>query len=140
MNCYPDSRFLRRLRGRVTLEEVPFSDEKSRILVFRNGSRLFIRLAERWFKWESEVGHYRKRRPIVDDWVLTDEDGVPLDIEMNAYPHALCLDTRAGHFWLAFVDEESLYLKLPPGKVGISFRAFVTDGRADRRGGEFKGH
>lgn len=139
IDCSPESQFLRLLRGRVTLEEVPFSDEKSRMLVFRKGSRLFIRLAERWYKWETEVGHYRQRPPILDDWALTDEDGTPLDFTLSAYPHALCLDTRRGNFWLAFVDEESLYLKLPPGRVGISFRAFVTEGRSDRRGGEFKG-
>jgi glycogen debranching enzyme len=109
------------------------------MLVFRKGSRLFIRLAERWYKWEAEVGNYRQRQPVVDDWVLTDENGTPLDFQMTAYPHAVCLDTRLGHFWLAFIDEETLYLKLPAGRVGIAFRAYVTEGRSDRRGGEFKG-
>lgn len=139
MDCEPESRFLRQLRGRVTLEEVPFSDERSRMLVFRKGSRLFIRLAERWYKWEAEVGNYRQRRPIVDDWELTDEEGVPLDSTITAYPHALCIETRLGSAWLAFVDEETLFLKLFPGRLGITFRAFATDGRRDRRGGEFKG-
>lgn len=109
------------------------------MLVFRKQSCLYIRLAERWFKWEAEVGNYRQRRPVVDDWVLTDERGEPLEFELTVYPHAICLETRLGQFVLAFVDEETLYLKLPAGRLGISFRAFVTEGHADRRGGEFKG-
>lgn len=109
------------------------------MLVFRKKSRLYIRLAERWYKWEAEVGNYRQRRPVVDDWVLTDERGEPLEFELTAYPHAICLETRLGQFVLAFVDEETLYLKLPAGRLGISFRAFVTEGHTDRRGGQFKG-
>jgi putative isomerase len=139
MSCAPESIFLRQLRGRITLEEIPFSDAGSRILVFRKASRLFIRLAERWYKWEAEVGNYRQRLPIVDDWTITDENGTPIDFELAAYPHALCLETRLGDFWLAFIDEETLYLKLPAARFGLSFRAFAPEGRTDRRGGEFKG-
>ncbi|MBI5649112.1 MAG: hypothetical protein HZC40_01475 [Chloroflexi bacterium] len=163
MTFTPASPFLQQLRGRITLEEsapekldprfqlssadqqripfsgIPFSERGSRILVFRRGSQLFFRLAERWMKWADQVGDYRHRAPVLDDFVLTDAHGAPLDFELTSYPHALGLETRVGNYWLAFADAETLYLKLPAGKSGISFRAFAAHGRADRRGGEFKG-
>lgn len=163
MSCTPSSPFLQQLRGRITLEEttpqeidprfqrsptdnqcipfsgIPFSERGSRLLVLRKASRLYIRLAERWSKWVGEVGDYRHRAPVVQDFVLTDANGAPLDFKLTAYPHALCIHTRIGDGWLAFADEETLYLKLPAARGGISFRVYATHGRADRRGGEFKG-
>ncbi len=163
MSCAPSSPYLQRLRGRITLEEtipqeldprfkrsptdiqsipfggIPFSERGSRLLVFRKASSLYIRLAERWDKWVGEVDDYRHRAPVVQDFVLTDPDGAPLDFELTTYPHALCIQTRLGDGWLAFVDEETLYLKLPAARCGVSFRVYATHGRTDRRGGEFKG-
>ncbi len=139
MACTPGSSFLQRLRGRITLEGIPFSERGSRLLVFRNSAGLFVRLAERWFKWEGEVGHYRQRSPILENLVFVDEDGTPVDFTLTAYPHALCFETRLGHLWLAFEDEETLYLEMPRIRMGVTFRVFATRGRADRRGGEFKG-
>jgi Mannosylglycerate hydrolase MGH1-like glycoside hydrolase domain len=139
MTYIPKSPFLQRLRGRITLEHIPFSDAGSRLLVFSKNSQLLIRLAERWGKWQDEVGHYRQRPPMIDEWLLLDENGAPLDIELTAYPHALDCETRRGSFWLAFEDEETLYVKLPPGCLGLSFRVYAARGHADRRGGEFKG-
>lgn len=159
----PNSPFLQQLQNRITLEEhapeipdprfqrspndnhripfsgIPFSERGSRILVFRRASKLYIRLAERWSKWVEEVGDYRHRPPVIDDFVLTDANGVPLDFQLTSYPHALVLTARVGEFYLTFVDEETLYLKLPAAPCGISFRAYARDGRTDRRGGEFKG-
>ncbi len=163
MTYTPSSPFLQQLRGRITLEEIapeqidsrfqrvpadpqrvpfsgiPFSERGSRILVFRRASSLYIRLAERWTKWVEEVGDYRHRAPVVQDFRLTDANGAPLDFTLIAYPHALCLETRLGKYWMAFLDEETLYLKLPEGRSGISFHVYATHGLADRRGGEFKG-
>jgi putative isomerase len=139
MKCIPSSSFLQQLRGRITLETIPFSERGSRLLVFRDVCRLDIRLAERWAKWEHEVGDYRQRTPVVDNIVFTDETGTPLDFEFTAYPHVLCFETRCGEFELAFVDEETLYFKLPAGRVGFAFHVYATEGHTDRRGGEFKG-
>lgn len=134
-----NSVFLERLRGRVNLQEIPFSERGSRLLVFRHQQSLYIRLAERWAKWESQVGHYRQRRPVLDALQFTDENNTPLDLQVIAYPHAVFIQTRLGEFWLTFLDEETLYLKLPRGRGGISFRVMALNARADRRGGEFKG-
>lgn len=163
MTYTPASPFLQQLRDRITLEEsapeqldlrfqhspadnhripfsgIPFSERGSRILLFRRASQLYIRLAERWSKWVEEVGDYRHRAPTIDDFVFTDASGAPLDFTLTAYPHALCFVTRLGDYWLAFADEETLYFKLPAGPSGVSFRVYAMHGRADRRGGEFKG-
>jgi glycogen debranching enzyme len=160
MNYTPNSPFLQKLRGRITLQEVngsdprfgsstnapgvpisgiPFSERGSRLLVFRNQAGLYIRLAERWAKWEEEVGDYRHRGPVIQDLVFTDAEGAPLDFTLTAYPHALWIETRCGEFWITFFDAETLYFKLPCARGGISFRVYAAQGRADRRGGEFKG-
>ena len=139
MNSSPASSFLQQLRGRITLETIPFSERGSRLLVFRDACRLDIRLAERWAKWEAEVGDYRHRAPIVDNITFTDENNTPLDFKFTTYPHAVYFETACGEFALAFVDEETLYLKLPAGRIGLAFRIYATQGRTDRRGGEFKG-
>lgn len=133
------SPFLQQLCNRITLEHIPFSDRGSRMLVFRRAASLYIRLAERWEKWQGEVGPYRQRAPIVDDFVFTDANGTPLEFELTTYPHALEFQTRLGMFWLAFADEETLYLKLPATRGGIAFHIYAENGRTDRRGGEFKG-
>src|SRR5512138_1403168 len=135
MSYTPSSQFLRLLRGKITLEQIPFSDRSSRLLVFRRDSQLRIRLTERWSQWEQEVGHYRQRAPVVDDFILTDENGTPLDFKLVTYPHMLCFETRLGEWWLAFADEETLYLKLPAARLGIAFRVYAHHGRTDRRGG-----
>lgn len=131
--------FLERLRNRINLEQIPFSERGSRLLVLQQENKFHIRLAERWAKWEAEVGHYRQRRPVVADLRLTDGDGAPLEFQIAAYPHAIFIETRIGEFWLSFLDTETLYLYVPPGRSGISFRVFALNGRTDRRGGEFKG-
>ena len=61
------SPFLQRLRNRIDLSAVPFTERGSRILLFCNGARFHIKLAERWAAWEPEYGHYRRRLPLVRD-------------------------------------------------------------------------
>ncbi|MBI4786224.1 MAG: hypothetical protein HY782_04160 [Chloroflexi bacterium] len=139
MSYSPASSFLQMLRDKITLDTVPFSDRASRLLVFRRGSHLMIRLTERWSQWEHEVGHYRQRAPVVNDFIVTDENGAQLDFKLTTYPNVLSIETPLGELCLAFADEETLYLSLPPNKLGISFRVYAAHGRTDRRGGEFKG-
>ncbi len=135
----PESTFLQDLQGRINLKDIPFSERGSRLLVFRNGSTLNVRLAERWAKWEQEVGHYRFRKPVLDQFALMDEGGHPIDFQLQAFPHALYFETPLGQAWLAFMDEETLYIRLPRASCGFSFRVYATHGQTDRRGGEFKG-
>ena len=140
MSYSASSPFLQMLRGKITLDTVPFTDRASRLLVFRRGSHLMIRLTERWSQWEHEVGHYRQRAPVISDLVLSDENGAPLDFKLTTFPHMLCFEAPLGEMYLAFADDETLFFKLPSAaKIGISFRIYAAHGRTDRRGGEFKG-
>ena len=135
----PACPFLQQLKDRINLKEIPFSERGSRLLVFSNASTLNVRLAERWIKWEKEVGHYRFRKPVLDQLTFMDAEGRPLEFQLQAFPHALLFETRIGQAWLAFVDEETIYIQLPHTPCGFSFRVYATHGRTDRRGGEFKG-
>src|SRR5215212_5622078 len=135
----PSSPYLRLLKNRIDLEHIPFTDRSSRILVFRLQERLLLRLSERWVKLEAERGHYRQRPPILDELVFTDADGQSLPCRVVTYPHLVLFETPAGPFALTFFDAETLYLALPPGRVGVRFRSEGETSAADRRGGTFKG-
>lgn len=133
------SPYLLKLRNRLNLRAIPFSERGSRIMLFCEDSRFHIRLAERWAAWERELGHYRRRAPLIRDFTLTDAEGQPLAVTLTTYPHAVVADTTLGPFTWLFVDEETLLLQLPPVPCGVQFLAMAADGRTDRRGGEFVG-
>jgi len=131
-----DSPFLEVLRNRIDLHHIPFSDRGSRLLVNCVDSTFSLRLAERWFKLDTErLAAYRDRPPLIENWQLLDADGSPLHVTLTTYPHAVHIDTAAGELKLAFVDAETLILTLPPGRLGMSFQANLDHAHPDRRGG-----
>ncbi len=123
------------LKNRIDLEQIPFTERGSRLLVQRRGSLLSIRLTERWVKIDPRVSGYRERPPIVDDLQFLDANGQPLDFELESYPGLLIFHTRAGDFSMIFHDIETLLLCLPEGGCGLTFRAHMNSAQADRRGG-----
>jgi len=135
MTYVPASPFLNELKDRINLRHIPFSDRGSRLMVFRQNDHLQVRLAERWFKLDGQLSGYRKRQPLVDDWVFTDAAGAALPFTTTTYPHCVIFHTAVGDCSLLFVDQETLLLTLPPGEHGLRFRANLDDLRPDRRGG-----
>ncbi len=127
------------LHNRIDLDHIPFTERGSRLLVMRSGHRISIRLGERWEKWQDEVGHYRKRPPIVEDLILHDAGGAPLDFTVESYPHVVTLHTRSGDFDWTFVDTETLLIRLPAGRITLEFKAFAQQAQPDRRGGTLRG-
>lgn len=127
------------LHNRIDLKTVPFSERGSRIMLFGENSHFYIKLAERWAAWQHEFGHYRRRPPIVRELELLDGKGNPLSFDLDTYPHVLEMHTSLGDFCWVFVDEETLYLHLPPASCGVRFTLSAAHGRPDRRGGQFKG-
>jgi len=123
------------LRNRINLQQIPFSDRGSRLLVFRSDHHLQIRLAERWFKLDQQLASYRQRPPLIDRWGFTDGEGQLLAFELVTYPHRLDFKTSIGTFSLAFVDTETLMLVLPSGPCGVTFTAAMDQSQTDRRGG-----
>ncbi|MEN6409297.1 MAG: trehalase family glycosidase [Anaerolineaceae bacterium] len=131
----PSSPYLKMLKNRVDLTQIPFSDRGSRLLVQRSGDWLVIRLAERWFKADPRLSAYRQRPPLVDDLHFLDKTGDRLTFELESYPHCLNFHTRLGTFTMLFKDMETLMLILPPAACGVSFTAHMDQGQTDRRGG-----
>jgi len=130
-----NSPYLKLLKNRISLDQIPFSDRGSRLLVLRANDHLVVRLAERWFKADNQLSGYRNRPPLIDDWRFTDEEGLPLEMEIVTYPHRLDLQTKLGTFSLAFVDPETLLLTLPATTCGVAFAANLDKSQTDRRGG-----
>lgn len=130
-----NSEYLNLLKDRINLRQIPFSERGSRLLVFESNDHLTIRLAERWFKREGQLSAYRKRPPLIDQWIFTDGDGNPLKLKLTTYPHRIDFETRIGTFTLAFVDPETLLITLPATQCAIKFNANLDKIQTDRRGG-----
>lgn len=127
------------LHNRIDLVNVPFTDRGSRLLLFRQNEELFIRLAERWQKWEPQVGHYRQRPPIISQLRILDASGSPMVLTSDTYPHKARIMTAVGDFDWTFIDPETLLIALPSGSFGLQFNVLTEHGAADRRGGLLRG-
>lgn len=128
------------LHNRIDLTTIPFTDRGSRLMLFRRGHQLSVRLAERWQKWENEVGHYRRRPPLITEFTFLSGQGEPLtDITTDTYPHCVQIQTAAGHFDWTFLDPETLLIRLPSGQFGFTFLGYAQQARADYRGGAMRG-
>ena len=123
------------LRNRINLVDIAFTERGSRLMVFRTGSTFSIRLAERWLKSSRRLTAYRDRPALIDQWMFSDSDGTPLELDITTYPHVIEARTKMGLFTLAFVDEETMLVNYPAGKIGMSFQTKVDKVRTDERGG-----
>ena len=123
------------LKNLINLRDVPFTERGSRLMVFLEDHHLSFRLAERWIKRDRQLAAYRRRPPIIDNWVFTDGEGQPLEFDLVTYPHRLDAVTSNGVFSLVFADAESILINLPPGSCGVTFQANLDIAHADRRGG-----
>jgi len=130
-----NSIYINLLKNRINLRQIPFSERGSRLMVFRSNHHLTVRLAERWFKREGQLAAYRRRPPLIDQWVFTDGDGNPLEFDLTTYPHRVDCVTKIGTFTLTFVDTETLLLALPSAQCGVKFDANLDMAQIDRRGG-----
>jgi putative isomerase len=135
MTSAAPSIYLEMLKNRIDLIDIPFSERGSRLMVFRSGDSLSIRLAERWYKLSRQLTAYRERPALIDEWKFFDGEGNQLDLDITTYPHMVESRTRAGIFSLAFIDPETLLVSLPAGKIGMSFQVRMEKARIDRRGG-----
>ncbi len=123
------------LKNLINLRDVPFTERGSRLMVFLEDHHLAFRLAERWIKRDRQLAAYRRRLPIIDNWVFTNAEGRPLEFTLITYPHRLDAVTSNGVFSLVFADTETIMVNLPAGTCGVTFQANLDIARADRRGG-----
>jgi hypothetical protein len=126
---------LEMLKDNLDLDEIPISERGSPLIVFRAGSTLSIRLAERWLKLDRRLTAYRDRPAILDQWKFTNGDGALLDLNITMYPHLVESRTGMGILSLAFIDEETFLIKLSAGRIGTTFECRVDDAQIDRREG-----
>ena len=138
----PSSPYLLALENRIQVDQIPFSDRGSRLLVYRDrraAHALHVKLAERLTSLTPGLSTYRSRPPFIHNLRLVDADGRAVPFELTSYPHALVFQTPLGQFVLVFQDRRTLSLGLPPEiACGISFTVVPDLARPDARGGEFK--
>jgi hypothetical protein len=131
-----------RLENHIDITRVPFSDRGSRLLVFKeaDGDHLYVKLAERLTAIQPGLDTYRFRPPYIQDLCFVDGEGMPLTCHLTTYPHALLFQTRLGTFCLAFYDNETLAVGLPPGvPAGIHFRVSTQMWQQADDGGSLMG-
>jgi putative isomerase len=130
------------LKNRIDITHVPFSDRGSRLLVFRypDKDHLYIKLAERLTAIQPGLDTYRFRPPYIQDLCFVDGEGMPLAYQLTTYPHVLLFQTRLGTFSLAFHQNDTLALGLPPNvKAGIHFRVSTQIWQHQDDGGSLVG-
>jgi putative isomerase len=133
---------LEQLRNQIDITQVPFSDRGSRLLVFAYPEKehLYVKLAERLTAIQPGLDTYRFRPPYIQDLCFVDGEGMPLTYHLTTYPHALHFQTRLGTFSLAFHQNDTLAVGLPPDvKAGIHFRVSTQIWQHDDDGGSLVG-
>lgn len=130
---------LETLHNRIDLINVPFTERGSRILVGREGDRIFLKLAERWEKFGGSLRVFRQRPPIIQNMTFLQADGRLLLLQTDSYPHLVRFNTKGGGFEWVFLDPETIYIKLPVGQFGIQFDTEGRNAQVDRRGGTLRG-
>jgi len=123
-----------RLHNRIDLTHIPFTDRGTRLLLFMEHDAVSIRLAERWVKWERQVGHYRQRPPMIERLTISDAEGTQCTLSPDTFPHVAGLNTTIGRFEWIFVDAETLMLRLPEGRFRLSCIIHAERAATDRRG------
>ena len=118
------TQFLNLLKSQIDITHVPFSARGSRLLVYQEPgqSRLLVRLAERLTCLDPDPEAYLRRLPFIHNLAFVDEAGAPLEFKRDTSPDVLCFQTRIGEFKVAFQDNHTLAIGLPPGMAaGIRF-------------------
>jgi hypothetical protein len=141
MKAKTTSPYLILLRNHIDIQQVPFSDRGSRLLLFqqKDEPHLYIKLAERLTALEPGLDAYRYRPPFIERIELLDEDRQALDFDVVSYPHVLYLRTRLGNFGIAFHKESAITIGLPDERVaGLRFRVSPQFWEHHTYGGVFK--
>ena len=133
--------YLNLLKNHIDICKVPFSDRGSRLLVYRDPSAgvLYVKLAERLTELQPDVEAYLRRPPFITRLVLVDENGSPIDFQVESHPHLLRLKTRIGEFGVAFQDADTIAFGLPPNvSAGLRFHVSPQFWEKTGTGGAFK--
>ncbi|MBN1119461.1 MAG: hypothetical protein JXJ17_00155 [Anaerolineae bacterium] len=118
--------YIELMRDQIDITRVPFSDRGSRLMIIKDPSKdlLLVRLAERLTSLQPGLDTYRKRPPFIQELCLIDEDGIPLEWQLETYPHLLVFHTRLGEFKLVFHGNQMIAFGLPD-KISAGLRFYV---------------
>ncbi len=133
--------FLHLLENQIDITRVPFSARGSRLLVYQEPgqSHLLVKLAERLICLDPNPEAYLRRLPFIHTLGFTNEASEPLEFDVFTSPDVLCFQTQLGDFNLAFQDNHTLAIGLPPGKTtGIRFHVNPEMWTRSDVGGEIK--
>ncbi|MBK8023043.1 MAG: hypothetical protein IPK19_16865 [Chloroflexi bacterium] len=113
----------------ITMDDIPFTDRGSRIMVLLRDRAFHVQVAESW----------SEDHP----WTLVaiellDAEGVPLDVDIDALPYRVDIAAGGRDFALGFVDAETLVFRLPAGRCGLRLTTQNIPLAMDRRGGVFR--
>lgn len=114
------------LKNRIMLDEIPFTELGSRIMILRRDRTFHVQLAESWSEDHPST---------LITVELLDEERTPLAITATTYPHRVAIATKDGSFGLGFADPETVMFKLPAGRCGIRLGLQAAAPQTDRRGG-----
>ncbi len=132
--------YLYLLHNHIDITKVPFSDRGSRLLLFKNTYQpaLYVKLAERLTRLESDIEAYLNRTPFLQQLFLIDGEGNKLDFEVTSAPHMLVLHTSVGDFKVVFQDLRTLAFGVPDNvDCGLRFHVFPQYWRSTSEGGKF---
>lgn len=135
------TQLLHLLKDQIDITHVPFSARGSRLLLYKEPgeSLLLIKLAERLIYLDPNPEAYIRRRPFIHHLGFVDENGALLEFTVTTSPEELCFQTRLGDFRLAFQDNHTLAIGLPPGKsTGVKFHVHPEMWIESASGGEIK--
>jgi putative isomerase len=107
------------LRNQIDIEQVPFSDRGSRLLVYKEQgeSRLYIKLAERLICLDASLEAHLQRPAFIRELSLLGPDGHPLAFSISVSPALIEFQTAKGKFELAFQNESTLAFGLPSNSI-----------------------
>ncbi len=129
------------LKNQIDITQVPFSARGSRLLVYQapGKSRLLVKLAERLICLDPNPEAYLRRPPFIHSLGFVDETGGPLEFTTITSPDVLHFRTCLGDFKLAFQDNHTLAIGLPPGiTAGVRFHVNPEMRIKSDSGGEIK--
>jgi hypothetical protein len=129
------------LKNQIDITQVPFSARGSRLLLYQEvgQSHLLVKLAERLICLDPDPEAYLRRPPFIHGLGFVDEAGDLLEFTTTTSPDVLRFRTRLGDFNLAFQDNHTLAIGLPPGiTAGVRFHLNPEMRIKSDSGGEIK--
>ncbi|MCJ7735090.1 MAG: hypothetical protein MUP11_11130, partial [Anaerolineales bacterium] len=103
------------LTDQIDIDQVPFSDRGSRLLIYQNSAEnyLYLNLAERLVEYFSGLETYLTREAYLSELIFVNGKGEKLPYQITTKPHVLEFQTDLGEYKLIFQDLQTICFSLP---------------------------